>query len=94
MEQTHALAAYQESKDSIADKEKIPVLRREDISREITPMQNEELQLCGTPVIYHEVQTNGIGYLDLLFDLSGVSAELLPYVGILQAVLGIIDTEQ
>ena len=93
VEQTHALAAYQESKDSIADKEKIPVLRREDISREITPMQNEELQLCGTPVIYHEVQTNGIGYLDLLFDLSGVSAELLPYVGILQAVLGIIDTE-
>lgn len=93
VEQTHALAAYQESKDSIADKEKIPVLRREDISREITPIQNEELQLCGTPVIYHEVQTNGIGYLDLLFDLSGVSAELLPYVGILQAVLGIIDTE-
>ncbi len=27
-----------------------------------------------------------------MFDLSGVSEELLPYTGILQSVLGIIDT--
>ena len=28
-----------------------------------------------------------------MFDLSGVPEEMLPYVGILQSVLGIIDTE-
>ena len=28
-----------------------------------------------------------------MFDLSGVREDLLPYVGILQSVLGIIDTE-
>ncbi len=90
---THALTAYQESEDAPEDYEKIPVLNREDISREITPIQNEVIDMGGTQVIYHEIETNGIGYLDLLFDLSGVSDELLPYVGILQAVLGIIDTE-
>ncbi|MEE1314884.1 MAG: insulinase family protein [Faecalimonas sp.] len=93
VEATHALVAYQEAEESPEDAQKIPVLKREDISREIAPIQNEVLELAGTQVIYHEIETNGIGYLDLLFDLSGVSAELLPYVGVLQAVLGIIDTE-
>ena len=90
---THQLVEYQESEDASEDMEKIPVLKREDISREITPIQNEVLEYDGTPVIFHEIETNGIGYIDLLFDLSGVPEELLPYAGILQSVLGIIDTE-
>ena len=90
---TQELLEYQESEEAPEDMEKIPVLEREDISREIARIQNEVLSYDGTPVIFHEVETNGIGYVDLLFDLSGVSEEMLPYVGILQAVLGIIDTE-
>ena len=83
---------YQEEPSAAEDLEKIPVLRREDISREIAPIYNEVLDFDSTPVVYHEIETNGIGYVDLLFDLSGVSEEMLPYAGILQAVLGIIDT--
>ena len=90
---THQLVEYQEEEDSLEDCEKIPVLKREDISRDIAPIQNEVLNYDGTPVIFHEIETNGIGYIDLLFDLSGVPEELLPYAGILQSVLGIIDTE-
>ncbi len=90
---THQLVTYQEAEDALEDREKIPVLKREDIGREIAPIYNEELMYDGTPVIFHEIETNGIGYIDLLFDLSGVSEEQLPYVGILQAVLGMIDTE-
>ena len=90
---THQLVEYQESEDRVEDQEKLPVLKREDISREIAPIYNEVLDYDGTPVIYHEIETNGIGYVDLVFDLSGVSVELLPYVGILQAALGMIDTE-
>lgn len=89
---TKQLEAYQEEPSAPEDLEKIPVLRREDISREIAPIYNEVLMFDETPVIYHEIETNGIGYVDLLFDLSGVSEELLPYAGILQSVLGIIDT--
>ena len=72
--------------------EKIPVLAREDISKEIAPIFNEEIDVDGVPLIYHNIETSGIGYLTLMFDLSGIPEKLLPYVGILQSVLGIIDT--
>ena len=89
---TAELIAYQESEDAREDMEKIPVLGREDISREIAPICNEERTCDGIPMIYHNVETNGIGYVTLLFDLSGVPEEKLPYVGMLQTTLGIIDT--
>lgn len=89
---TKELEAYQEEPSDEEDLKKIPILQREDISREIEPIINEELDINGIPVIYHETPTNGIAYVDLLFDLSGVSSEWLPYVGLLQAVLGLVDT--
>ncbi len=92
VERTETLEEYQSAEDSEEDLAKIPVLKREDISREIEPIINEEMCIAGVPVIFHEVETNGIGYLDAMFDLSEVSEEMLPYVGILQSVLGIIDT--
>lgn len=90
---THGLLAYQESEERPEDMEKIPILQRSDISREIAPIYNEEIVMDGTTVVFHEIETNGIGYVDLLFDLSGVPEEELPYVGVLQAVLGMIYTE-
>ena len=90
---TKKLEEYQSEPESEEALERIPVLNREDISREIDPIFNEEMNLAGVPVVFHEIETNGIGYVDVMFDLSGVSAEELPYVGILQSVLGIIDTE-
>lgn len=93
VEDTRRLLEYQEEPSSQEELEKIPMLEREDISREIAPVYNEEMTLAGVPVVFHEIETNGIGYLDLMFDLSEVPAEQLPYVGVLQAVLGIIDTE-
>lgn len=89
---TQELVEYQESEDSEEDKAKIPVLRREDISKEIQPVFNEEKDVDGVLLVHHEVETNGIGYVTLMFDLSGVPEEELPYVGMLQSVLGIIDT--
>lgn len=93
VQKTHALEDYQSEPESEENLEKIPVLKRKDISREIEPIINEELTLAGVPVIFHEIETNGIGYVDVLFDMSSVEEEDLPYVGILQSVLGIIDTK-
>ena len=69
------------------------MLTRADISREIAPIYNEEMKIADIPMVFHEIETNGIGYLDLMFDLSDVPEKDLPMVGLLQAVLGIIDTE-
>ena len=89
---TKELEEYQEEESAPEDLAKIPVLKREDISRETAPVYNQEMDANGVKVVHHNVETNGIGYVTLMFDLSGIREELLPYVGILQSVLGIIDT--
>lgn len=89
---TKELEEYQEEESSQEDLAKIPVLDVADISRETAPVFNEETEASGVKTVWHEVETNGIGYVTLMFDLSGIREELLPYVGILQSVLGIIDT--
>lgn len=90
---TQALRRYQEEPSSKEDLEKIPQLERADIRREAEPLCNEEKWVGDTLLLYHEVFTKGIGYLELLFDMSRVPTELLPYAGILKSVLGYVDTE-
>ena len=90
---TKELEEYQEEESAPEDLAKIPVLGREDISREIAPIYNKELETSGVKLVHHGVETNGIGYTALLFDLSGIPEEKLPYISILQSVLGIINTK-
>ena len=92
VDDTHELEQYQEEESSPEDLAKIPVLKRTDISREIAPIYNDEMEIGGVKLVHHNIETNGIGYVTMMFDLSGIREELLPYVGILQSVLGIIDT--
>ena len=90
---TKELEEYQEEESAPEDLAKIPVLGREDISREIAPIYNKELETSGVKLVHHGVETNGIGYTAILFDLSGIPEEKLPYISILQSVLGIINTK-
>ena len=90
---TKELEEYQEEESAPEDLAKIPVLGREDISREIAPIYNKELETSGVKLVHHGVETNGIGYTALLFDLSGIPEEKLQYISILQSVLGIINTK-
>lgn len=94
VEDTEALAVYQESPDREEDLKKIPLLSREDIGRKARSYCNEELHAGDTTLLYHEIYTNGIGYLRFLFDLRQVPEELFPYVGLLQVMLGLVDTEK
>lgn len=90
---TRALKEFQEAPEKEEDVKKIPVLKREDIKREIEPIQNKEEKVGEVSVVYHEVDTSGIAYLNLIFKIPGIDKEMLPYLGILQAVLGLVDTE-
>lgn len=91
--QTKALREYQESGDRQEDLEKIPLLKREDLKKEADGFINEERKVEDTTVLFHNIFTNRIGYLRLLFDLSNVPEDLFPYVSILKAVLGLMDTK-
>ena len=93
VEQTKALKVYQETPDAKEDLEKIPLLTREDIKKEAEKYVNEEKKVGKTVLLYHDIFTNGIGYLRFIFDLRQVPEQLFPYVGILKSVLGLVDTD-
>ncbi|MBQ9142181.1 MAG: insulinase family protein, partial [Lachnospiraceae bacterium] len=91
--ETKALEEYQEAEDSKEDLEKIPLLAREDIGRQARKIVNEERKLGEIPVLNHEVFTNGIAYLRMIFELKDVPGELMPYLGIFKGCLGLLNTE-
>ena len=91
--ETKALHDYQEEPSSPEALATIPLLKREDLKKEATAYINEERRVSDTTLLFHDIFTNGIGYYNLLFDLSDVPAELFPYVGILKAVLMMVNTE-
>ncbi len=88
-----ALDAFRENEDTPENLARIPLLNREDMKREAAPLYNEERTLAGIPALYHNVFTNGIGYLRLIFSVKDVPAEYFPYIGILQNVFCHVDTE-
>ena len=90
---TKELHAYQEQPSSKEALATIPLLAKEDMKKEATPFINEEKKIGDTTLLIHDIFTNGIGYFNLVFDLKEVPAELFPYVGILKAVLMMVNTE-
>lgn len=89
---TKALRKYQESEEEPEVLECIPMLSREDIERRAEKLYNEEHQAEGTLLLHHPVETNGIGYLTLYFDMGKVPSAWMPWAGLLKAVLGYVDT--
>ena len=90
---TQALLAYQESEDAPENLAKIPMLTRDDMKKESEPFINELREEAGTKVLFHDVQTNGIAYMKLIFDASNIPAELFSYIGVLKNILGYVDTK-
>ncbi|MDR2043893.1 MAG: insulinase family protein [Clostridium sp.] len=93
IEDGEALKTFQETPDSREDLEKIPVLKREDLKKEAASLLNEERRIGDTKVLFHDIFTNGIGYLRLIFRLREIPGEFFAYVGVLKGVLGLLNTE-
>ena len=92
VKRTSALEAYQEAEEDPEAAKCIPMLKREDIRKSADKFYNEELDVDGSLFLYHEVSTNGIAYLDLMFDLKNLAPDKVPYLGLLKSVLGYVDT--
>ncbi len=91
--ETEALLEYQDAPDTAADLEKIPLLSIEDIKKDATKFVNELRKIDDTDFLFHDLFTNGIGYLRLIFKLDQLPADLFPYIGILKGTLGVLNTE-
>lgn len=90
--ETKGLKEYQEIPSTKEELEKIPLLTREDIEKKVRPIFNEEYAVDGVKVVNHNVYTNKIAYLRLLFNVKEVPKELLPYASLLSFVMGYVDT--
>ncbi len=93
VQRTADLKEYQTEPSPKEELEKIPLLQREDVKKEAAPLSNLECTMAGLPVVYHNIGTNGIYYVSMMFKLNHLSAEDLPYLGVLKSVLGYMDTE-
>lgn len=93
VEETKALEKYQEEPSSKEALEKIPLLTRADMKKEAEAFVNEERFAQDKLILFHDIFTNGIGYLRFVFDIGSVPEELFPYIGILKNVLGMVDTK-
>ena len=87
------LTEFQESEDAKEDLEKIPLLKREDMKKEANLPVNEVRSIGDTTLLYHDLFTNGIGYLRLIFKLDQIPGKYFPYIGILKGCLGLLNTE-
>lgn len=90
---TKHLKEYQSEPSPQEDLEKIPLLERKDIGKEALPFQNEVHLVEDVKVVHHDLFTNGIGYVNLMFRANEIPRRLVPYLGLLKAVLGNVDTE-
>jgi len=82
-----ALQARQDTPDAPEALATIPRLGLDDLPRTNKAIPLEVTDLGGVRVLYHDLFTNGILYLDLGFNLHAVPAALVPYLGLFGRVL-------
>lgn len=91
--QTKHLHAYQEEPSPEEDLKKIPMLKREDMRKDAMPFDNREDTIGEIPVVHHDISSNGIDYVTLMFECNDISQEDIAYLGVLRAVLGYVNTK-
>lgn len=90
---TRHLKEYQDEPSSEEDLLKIPMLGRKDMRKEALPFSNIKESSAFCEIIRHDVPTNGIDYITLMFECSDIEQEDVGYFGLLRSVLGYVDTE-
>ncbi len=91
---TKELKDYQDTPSTKEELEKIPMLSIEDIGTLAQPLYNQVKEIEDVTILHHNMFSNGIGYLRMLFDVTDVEEEYIPYMSLLATVLGYIDTEK
>ncbi len=88
--QNEALRRWQETPDPPEALAAIPRLRLSDLDRTNKRLPLAALDHRGVPILYHDLFTNGICYLDLGFNLCIVPPDDLPYIPLLAR--GLVET--
>ena len=90
--ETKELKAYQEEPSTAEELMTVPLLEISDIDRQARPFKNDISRLAGVTMLHHDIQTNGIAYIGLMLSSQSVPERLVPYIGLLAATLGNVNT--
>ena len=92
------LKKYQSEPSSEEDLLKIPLLSRDDISRDVKMPEFEEdsVKVCDKDikVVHSKVFTAGINYMKFIFNIDFANEEEIKYLELLKEILGYIDTKK
>jgi Zn-dependent M16 (insulinase) family peptidase len=94
VESTHRLRELQGVPDPPEVLGTLPALALNDLDKQIRTVPIEVQRLADTPILYHDLFTNGIIYLEVALDLRALPQDLLPYVSLFGRALLEIGTEQ
>ena len=94
VENTAALKAYQNRKETAEELACIPLLSREDIGKDPLPLEYVVERVAGNvPLVHVDNATGGITYIQARFDVTDLPEEELPYLKLYANVLNEMDTE-
>lgn len=88
------LKIRQQTPDSPEALATIPLLKISDINPKAREFPLEERSIDGVKVLLSDVDTKGIVYYALYFDIDVVPQELLPYAFLFTELIGQVDTRQ
>ncbi|HWQ04257.1 MAG TPA: insulinase family protein [Longilinea sp.] len=93
VQNTVELRLRQETPDTPEALATIPVLQLKDLETKIRRIPTQEKKEGPVPILFHNLFTNGILYLDLGFDLHTIPQELLTYIPLFARALLETGTE-
>lgn len=93
IKENEKLRKIQISDDSEEDKATIPKLEISDVNPNLESIPQEVIEEDNLTILFQDIFTSKIAYLDLYFDTSMVKEEEIPYINLLANLLGKIDTK-
>ncbi len=94
MAEEQELKIRQQTPDTAEALAKIPLLKLSDIKKTCEHFPLEERRAAGAKVLFSDVDTNGICYLNLYFDALTVPQEKLPLLYFLTDIIAATDTKK
>ncbi len=93
IDSTRELKRLQETPDSVEALATLPMLTLDDLDKESKTIPLELIETQGSKILFHDLFTNGIVYLDVGLNLHTLPQELLPYIALFGSVLLTMGTE-
>lgn len=95
VKQTRDLKKWQSEPDSKEALAKLPRLEISDLKSKNDIMIEQKIRTVeGLPIMFTPVETAGMNYLNFYFDTTAVPQDKIPYLKLLEGLLGRVDTEK